>query len=295
MKLHEAVGHIYTLEELSCAEQSVLIALVFRAGLSGSCWPSLSRIALDARVGTSSVSRALKSLTEKGLIGNESGSGRKSSMYHMWYSLSYHSGNTTAHHDNTTAHSGGTTAHSGNTDFLDSSSESCLTTVGTQPYHSGNTTAHSGVQTEKENNCSTKEVVDNIQSISREEIRVPLHQATPLDVWVSEAFTEFGYSLPIPVAANIAAKTLSAMSRDFAEEYITERLCELTGQSQSKVVKYVLQDGPTWLQRRLNPPPAREAKGRKRDKERIVDEGVRTYQPPVPDDFWANQTSNQGE
>lgn len=216
-------------------------------------------------------------------------------MYHMWYSLSYHSGNTTAHHDNTTAHSGGATAHSGNTDTLEASLESCVTTVVTQGTHSGNTTAHSGVQTEKENNYLTNEVVDNIQSISREEIRVPLHRATPLDVWILETFTEFGYTLPAPVALNIASRTLGSMSRDFAEEYITERLCELTGQSQSKVVKYVLQDGPTWLQRRLNPPPAREAKGRKRDKERIVDEGVRTYQPPVPDDFWANQPTNQEE
>jgi hypothetical protein len=84
----------------------------------------------------------------------------------------------------------------------------------------------------------------------------------PYDQWVSDEFARFGYHLPIPVSQNIAARTLTAMSREYGEQYITDRLSELTGRPQAAVVKYILQDGAGWLQRKLNPPPAREQRAR---------------------------------
>jgi hypothetical protein len=84
----------------------------------------------------------------------------------------------------------------------------------------------------------------------------------PYDQWVSDEFSRFGYHLPIPVSQNIAARTLMAMSREYGEQYITDRLSELTGRPQAAVVKYILQDGASWLQRKLNPPPAREQRAR---------------------------------
>lgn len=86
--------------------------------------------------------------------------------------------------------------------------------------------------------------------------------ALPYDQWVSDEFSRFGYHLPIPVSQNIAARTLTAMSREYGEQYITDRLSELTGRPQAAVVKYILQDGAGWLQRKLNPPPAREQRAR---------------------------------
>ena len=84
----------------------------------------------------------------------------------------------------------------------------------------------------------------------------------PYDQWVSDEFSRFGYHLPIPVSQNIAARTLTAMSREYGEQYITDRLSELTGRPQAAVIKYILQDGAGWLQRKLNPPPAREQRAR---------------------------------
>jgi hypothetical protein len=92
--------------------------------------------------------------------------------------------------------------------------------------------------------------------------------------------SRFGYDVPVPVAANVATRTLGAMSRDYAEEYITDRLSELTGQPQKQVVRYILQDGASWLERKLNPPPARKERNTKRQRERVVDPNVRTYEHP---------------
>jgi len=102
----------------------------------------------------------------------------------------------------------------------------------------------------------------------------------PLDQWVLSEMSRFGYDVPVPVAANIATRTLGAMSRDYAEEYITDRLSELTGQPQKKVVRYILQDGPGWLERKLNPAPARKERNTKRQRERVVDPSVRKYEHP---------------
>jgi hypothetical protein len=102
----------------------------------------------------------------------------------------------------------------------------------------------------------------------------------PLDQWVLSEMSRFGYHVPVPVAANVATRTLGAMSRDYAEEYITDRLSELTGQPQKQVVRYILQDGPGWLERKLNPPPARKERNNKRQRERVVDPNVRKYEHP---------------
>lgn len=76
-------------DRLTASARSVLMALSSRANENGECWPSLTTLAHDARVGKRTVSRAIDQLVEYGYISKgrrySSGKGRAPSVYRILF------------------------------------------------------------------------------------------------------------------------------------------------------------------------------------------------------------------
>lgn len=288
MNFFAAYSHILEHgKDLSQSEKSVLTVLCYRAGIKASCWPSLESIGHDAGMSGRTVSRAMQGLVDGGWVA-VSGTQRRQE-YVLWYSDNY---------GQIVMQGGQNVRKGGQNDVITGQFVTIqkheVTNEDNLSVNEDNLSPDCGQivhLTIKENNNKNQTMyqssVDNNSHVRESDLPSTTTHVQPLDEWVTDEFARFGYSLPIPVAQNIATRTLHAMNRTYGEEYITDRLSELTGQPQVKVVRYIIQDGPDWIKRRLNPPPVREAKYSKPKKERVIDHGVRTYVPQVEDDFWA--------
>jgi hypothetical protein len=104
-----------------------------------------------------------------------------------------------------------------------------------------------------------------------------------LDTFIAESFAEFGYQLPFQVSAHIATRTLTYMSDPMAREYVTDRLSELSGQPQQRVVRYVLQDASEWLKDRQTP---KRMPSKKREREVYRDGFVPPKSPTTEQEIY---------